>query len=263
MFSGAASLREALRLLRAHRELWAWCALPVLINLMTFALACVAFWHALDPLTETLQAALASEEPAQGIEWLWRGPLNVLAWGVKWVVVLLFGVAIYFGFTLVGGIVASPFLDVLSRRVERIHRGEVIEEGSTGLGDTLRAALRVVLEESRRTLFFLGGGLCFVALGWVPGLQPVALVGAVLFAMLFLPLDYAGYLLDRREIPFRARRRWVWQHRVAMLGFGAACMGTFLLPGVNFLCLPWLVSAATIFTLDLGVPDAGVGLPER
>ena len=85
--------------------------------------------------------------------------------------------------------------------------------------------------------------------------QPLALAGALLFTMLFLPLDYTGYLLDRREIPFRTRRGWVWRHRRAMLGFGAAALGTFLVPGLNFLCLPWLVTAGTLLALDVRVPE--------
>ncbi len=149
---------------------------------------------------------------------------------------------------------ASHFLDVLSRRVEQLRSGAVLEASQTGLRAALTGSLRVVIEEGRRTLFLLGGWLAFFLLGWVPGLQPFAFLGALLFAMFFAPLDYTGYLLDRRGIPFRERRRWLWQHRRAMLGFGATAIGTFLVPGLNFLCLPWLVSAGTLLALDLGTP---------
>jgi hypothetical protein len=40
-----------------------------------------------------------------------------------------------------------------------------------------------------------------------------------------------------------------------MLGFGAAALGTFLVPGLNFLCLPWLVTAGPLLALDVRVPE--------
>ncbi len=253
--AGAASLSTALRLLRSHSELWVWCALPALVNLAAFALAVSVFWSYWEPLSESAAALLPTADPEAWYDWLWAGPLRVLAWLLKWILMGLFGVVLYFLFTLLGGVAASPFLDVLSRRVERLRSGAVLEESQTGLRAALTGSLRVVIEEGRRTLFLLGGWLAFFLLGWVPGLQPLAFLGALLFAMFFAPLDYTGYLLDRRGIPFRERRRWLWQHRRAMLGFGATALGTFLVPGLNFLCLPWLVCAGTLLALDLGTPS--------
>ncbi len=77
--------------------------------------------------------------------------------------------------------------------------------------------------------------------------------------MFFAPLHYTGYLLDRRGIPFRERRRWLWQHRRAALGFGAAALSSFLIPGLNFVCLPWLVCAGTLLALELDAPAGSRG----
>jgi len=250
-FAGAASLGAALRLLRSHSELWVWCVLPVLLNLAAFALALTLFWHYLDPIGESARMLIPTAEPTAWYAWLWVGPLRAFSWLLKWLLLGAFLAATYFLFTLLGGVLASPVLDVLSRRVERLRTGGVLEESPAGWV----GALRVAVEEGKRALFLLGGGLAFFLVGWVPGLQLLAVVGALLFAMLFVPLDYTGFLLDRRGVSFHGRRRWVWLHRRAMLGFGASALGTFLLPGLNFLCLPWLVSAATLLALDLGVPE--------
>lgn len=250
-FGGVASLGAALRMIRAHRELWIWCALPFVVSVATFAGALLVFLHYLDPLAQTVSALLAPAEPVVWYAWLWVGPLRLLAWLVKWILLLVFGVVVYFSFTLVGGVLASPFLEALSRRVERIRTGAVLEVGGAGPA----AMLRPFFEEGKRTLFFLCGQLVFLLIGCVPGLQPVAVIGALLFTMLFLPLDHTGYLLDRRGVSFHARRGWVWRHRRGMLGFGAAGLGTFLVPGLNFLCLPWLVTAGTLFALELSPPD--------
>ncbi len=97
-------------------------------------------------------------------------------------------------------------------------------------------------------------------LALIPGAQPFALAGAALFTMLFLPLDYTGYVLDRREVRFRQRRAWVWGHRQTMLGFGAAALVSLLSPGLNFLCLPWFVTAGTLLALEVGPPAGEDGL---
>ena len=103
--------------------------------------------------------------------------------------------------------------------------------------------------------FFAGAASLGAALRMLRSHSELWIWCALLFTMLFLPLDYTGYLLDRRDVPFCTRRGWVWRHRRAMLGFGAAALGTFLVPGLNFLCLPWLVTAGTLLALDVRVPE--------
>jgi CysZ protein len=67
--------------------------------------------------------------------------------------------------------------------------------------------------------------------------------------MLFLPLEYAGFAMDRRNLRFSQRRALIWQHRWLMLGFGAAAFLTLLVPLLNFICLPVLVVGGTLLFL--------------
>lgn len=165
---------------------------------------------------------------------------------MRWLLVAIFGFAIYFLFTVLGSVIASPFLDLLAARVERAVRGEV----STGSA----SALRAVAAEAKRVLFFLGVQLCWLALGLVPGMQPLSALGLFLSSALFLPLEYTGFLLDRRGVSFARRRAWLWSHRRSMFGFGATAFASFLVPGLNFLCLPLLVTAGTRLALEVGPP---------
>ena len=251
LLGGAGRVWAAARLLRRERSLWLWCALPFAINVALFTLAIAVFvgW-AYEPLVEVLRAALATGAPEAWYQWLWLGPLRALGWLVQWLVILLVAVLVYFLFTTVGSVLASPFLDVLSQRVERIHTGSAAAQGAGGV----RGALHVLVEDAKRTIFFAMGVVLLLALGLVPGLQPVSALALLLYSALFLSLDYTAYLLDRREVPFRARRAWLWQNRRPLLGFGAAALGTFVVPGLNFLALPVLVTAGTLLALDLGPP---------
>ena len=41
-----------------------------------------------------------------------------------------------------------------------------------------------------------------------------------------------------------------------MLGFGGLGLVLFFVPGLSFLCLPWLVTSGTLLVLDLGLPES-------
>lgn len=248
--SGALEIPRAFGLLRRERSLWVWCALPFALNLVFFGLAIAVFIAYYDPLTEGIRSFFATQEPEAWYEWLWVGPLRLLGWLMQWILVVVVALVVYFLFTVVGSVIASPFLDVLSQRVEQLKTGGVQGSNSGALG----AALRVAFEDAKRTAFFLVGQIAILALGLIPGLQPLAALLAFTFAALFLSLDYTAYTLDRREVTFRARRSWLWSHKAALGGFGTAAFVTFLVPGLNFLALPVLVTAGTGLALDLGTP---------
>lgn len=257
-FWGALRIPAALALLRRERSLWAPAALPLALTFACFASAAgVFFGLALQPFEAWIAGALEVCDPSAWYQWLWVGPVRAVGWAVRWLLIALLGVAVFFGFTIVGGVLASPFLDVLSSRVERLHTGRVQQTETAAL----RSALRIMSADLKRAGFFVVGQLLLLALGLLPGLQPIAALATVGFASLFLCLDYSAYLLDRREIPFRARRAWLWQHRGPAAGFGLAALATFLVPGVNFLALPVLVTAATLLTLDLDPPAPNSWLP--
>jgi CysZ protein len=242
-------------MLASERSLWIWCALPVVVNLVALVLGISLFLaYLLDPVSAAVSDWVAVADPERWYEWLWVAPLRLLAWLVRWLVVALFALLVYFVFVLLGGVLASPFLDVLSRRVEALRMGSVTDEAGAGVVGAVRASLRPIVDEARRVIFFLGIQAALFAIGLVPGLQLPAAGAWIVATSAFLPLDYAGYLLDRRGVGFRERRRWIWRHRAAMLAFGFAALGTFAVPLLNFLCLPWLVAAGTLLALELGPP---------
>lgn len=143
---------------------------------------------------------------------------------------------------------------MLSERVEQIVSGAP-PRADFGFAEFLRGALRSVVEEGKRTLFFVSVQLAIVLFGLIPGVQPLAAVASLAFTALFLPLDYTGYALDRRRVSFRERRRWIFSNRTVMFGFGGSGLLLFFVPGLSFLCLPWLVTSGTLLVLEVGPPD--------
>jgi CysZ protein len=246
--TGLRALPAGLRLLYEHRELWIWCAAPTLLTVVLFGAAIAAFVSLLlEPSSAWLASYFAVRSPDAWYEWIWVGPLRALAWAVRWLLLLALAVLVYALFTLVGGVLASPFLDALSSRVERIRTGEVRASNDS----FARAALRAVVLGARRAALLVVLQLAILLLALVPGLAPVAAAAGMLVAAAFLALDYTAYPFDRRGVPFSERRRWFGRHRGALLAFGAGAFLTLFVPGLNFLCLPWLVVAGTILATDL------------
>ncbi len=246
LVAGAKAIPGALGFLRGRRELWPFCVVPLLLNLCVFGLAIAAFVVYLDPLVAAVSETFEVTDPEAWYEWLWVGPLRLLAWAVRWMLIVIFAWAVYFLFAVIGTVIASPFLDILSARVERTITGGVVAPSG--------GVLRALGAEARRALFFLGVQLGWIALALVPGMQPFSALGLFVTSALFLPLEYTSYVLDRRSVRFAEQRVWLWSHRRAMFGFGATAFASFLVPGLNFLCLPLLVTAGTRLALEIGPP---------
>ena len=142
-------------MLRRERSLWPWALVPFALNLVAFGLAAAAFVANLDVVAGPLERMLAVATPEHWYGYIAAGPLWLLAALVRLVLLLAFGVAIYFAFTAIGGVIAAPFLDVLSERVERLARGAAPPQ-APGLAAVLQRAGQSVLEEGKRVAFLLG-----------------------------------------------------------------------------------------------------------
>jgi CysZ protein len=248
LLAGPAALGAAFRLLLSRSELWRWCVLPMLLNLALFAGALAVFFgYVLDPLAASLRSSLDVGDPSAWYAWLWVGPLRALGWALRWVLIALAALAVYMTFAVVGGVLASPFLEALSARVERIHTGAAAQVEEPLLASAWRALREAAKRAGYVALLYLG----IFLVGLVPGLQPVATLAFAGVSAAFLALDYTSFALDRRGVTFRQKRRWLWQNRGAMLGFGGVGLLTLLVPGLNFACLPWLVTAGTLLATDL------------
>lgn len=248
--TGVSTLWQAARLLRQHRELWWLCALPFALTVALFVLAAVLFFgYGLDPVADLL-SGIRVDDPAAWYGWLWVAPLRAVAWLTRGVLIAAFFVLVYFLFTVLGSVLAAPFLDALSWRVEVIQGAAGAVQGPSGLA----GALLAIREGAKRALFFVAVALGFALLSFVPVVGLLAVAGGVVFSALFLALDYTGYSLDRRQVPFRERRSWLWRHRGSMLAFGGTALASHAVPGLNFICLPLLVTAGTLLALRVGPP---------
>ena len=233
---------EGAGFLRRQPRLWPLASLPVLLALLFVGGTVWSFWQRLDWIHGTIAGWLPALEAGAWWSWTWVGPGLALFWLIGWLaVVVAFGVALVAGL-LLANLVAAPFLDQLSQRVEQLATGRA-GAGASGLSGLAVETLRSFGAELQR-LGFLGGIWILLSLAGVvvPGAQLITGPLLVAVTVLFLPLDYCGFAF-------------------------LACF----VPGLNLLIWPAMVTAGTLLVLRRNPPgesdepgdgDLGPGTPD-
>jgi len=260
--AGVGYPRRAFRLILSDGTLLRYAVLPFVINLAVFGLAIFAFGYWFG---ELWQFASAWTEITRPEAWYWV-PLYWLLALVRWLIAALLVVVailiLWFSFTLLGNIIASPFNELLSAAVERrlgSGGGQAEDGGWRALVGEMGRALS---DETRKMAFFLLVQAALLPLNLIPLAGTLAYTALSLgFGALFVALEFTDYPMARRRIPFADRRRAVWRHRAVMSGFGGSLFLTFLVPGLNLLLLPVGVVAGTLLYLDLVPSGPGSGAP--
>ncbi len=221
-----------------HPVLLKYLALPFLINLTVFSVT-VYFGLGL------FQGMLETYAPGTDV---WYGVLlYYLAWTVA---LLLTTVIVFFSFTVIGNLIASPFNELLSERTEIIRSGPLADERFT-LGRFWQEAKYAVVVECKKILVFSACMLLLFGINFVPGIGP--LIYAVLapaLTLFFLVVEYMAFVLMRKKMNFKEQRRYIFQRPLLMLGFSCGVFCLLAVPFVQFFCIPLAVVAATLLWCD-------------
>lgn len=242
---GVLLLSEGVGFLRRERGLWILAGIPVFFALIAVSATAAVFWAHLDEVHQLWSSLLPAFEVAEWWNWLWVGPARVFFWllGVL-SVVLSFAISLVAAL-LVANLASAPFLDRLSERVEEIVLGR--PEPIPMEGSLVGGILRSFGGELKRIGFLLSIWVSLSLAGFlVPGAHLITGPMLVAMTVLFLPLDYAGFALDRRRVSFGSRRRWLRGNLATMAGFGGVAFLACLVPGLNLVILPSLVTAGTL-----------------
>ena len=269
VIQGATAPIRGFRYLMANPSLKRLAVVPLAINAVIFAIAIVVFVQSFGAILGLATGVLAVGAGA--------GLVHALLMALSWVataiiavlLVVLFAAATFFGFTLVGGLIAAPFNEVLSQRTEALRLAELglappPSDAVTGMRAIAREASYAFAGELRRTGFYL-----LVMLG-LALLNVLPVVGTVAFSVLgtlascyFLAWDHTDLAMSRRRLRFADKRRTLGEHRFAALGFGATVLGITAVPFLNLLMLPVQVVAGTLLFLEWTAPAAEPTAPSR
>ena len=233
----SAPLRGGGFLLRRPR-LWPLAIAPFLINLGLFVLF---FWFSYTRFDQWVRSVVPAAEG-----WWWVALIYLLT---ALVVILLLVVEVYL-FAVVGNLLACPFLELLTRRVEREAAGR-LPEGGQGLRAFLAEVKRVGLQQLKKLVLYVLVLGALLLLNLVPGVgSAIYAVLAWLITCFFLVLEFVDYPLDRRQLTLKAKLAYVWNLQWTGLGLGAALFFIGVIPILNLAFLPMGAVGATLVYLE-------------
>jgi CysZ protein len=232
--------------IRKHGALFKYIIVPFLINVVTLSLA--VYWG-----LSFFNSVVVHYIP-QGDAWYWV----IFSYFIWTVAVLLTMVLVFFGFTVTGSIIASPFNDILSEKTEEILTGIPHEEPFV-LRVFLKDGTRTVIDESKKVAVFVVLMLLLLPLNLFPGGTLLYSALSVLLTVFFLTVEYTGYVFSRKHLTFKDQRRFIFSRKLLLTGFGVGVMAILAVPFLQFFTIPLGVVGATRLWHD----DAGQKIPEQ
>jgi len=212
--------------------------LPAIINIGVFILLYYA--------GEYIYDEYVFEEIAPNLIWYLKFLYTLL-----YVLKIIFGLFLYllvcfFLFSTVGGILAAPFLDILSEKAEFLILNDC-EETAFSLKLLLLDIIVILSQESKKLFIWLGFTIITLPLLLIP------LAGQILFsipnvclAAYFLGLAFIDFSVSRRRFNNKERKVFRQRNFWEIMGLGMAVYVTILIPFVGFICLPICTVGGTL-----------------
>ncbi len=230
-FAGVGCLIRGLQMI-TQPALRAFVVIPLLINMVIFSLL---VWLGTTQFEGLLNQMLPEDHWLDFLRWLlW--PLFALT----------FVLIIFYTFTVVANLIASPFNDLLAQKVEQLLGGQLLEERSSNWTQIIKGVGPALMGEGRKIVYFLLRVVPLLVLFVIPGLNVIAPFLWLLFSAWFLALQYVDYPMGNHNIPFNKQTDHLKQQRMTALGFGGALTLMMMIPLLNFVAMPAAVAGATI-----------------
>ena len=229
---------RAFRFINRHKKLYLYIFIPFCITVAVLSLfLSLGFTF--------FQQTIIHYIP-QGEAWYW----HILS-GILWLfAVLITAVLVFFGFTAIGNLIASPFNDLLSEKTEEILTGRMSDEPFS-LAAFWQNSRIILFTEVKKISIFLLGMLGLFILNLLPVIGSL-LYGflSIFWTILFLAVEYCGFLFARRQLSYQEQRRIVLANFAMLLGFGSGLFCILAIPFFQLLCIPLGVVGATSLLLN-------------
>lgn len=227
--------------IKKYPTLLTYMIIPFLINITLFSLV---VYFGFTYFQEMVLTQIPSSDA-----WYWFF-LHYLLLAVGSLVVL---VMIFFTFTVVGAMIASPFNDLLSERTEVILSGSKKEE-FLSFATFIADARQTLKNQFKMIAMFVAGMLFLFMLNFLPVIgSMIYAVLSVLWVIFFLIVEYTGYVFARKRLLFKEQRQLIYSRFAMMFGFGCALFCVLAIPFFQFVIIPLGVVGGTRMLFDEGL----------
>jgi CysZ protein len=219
LVKGFGYLLQGARLL-SHPGLRLFVLLPLLVNIIMFGVGLLVL------------ISFVGGWMGDIVAWLpeWMGGITSFLW---FLLVILFGMAVFFSFNLLANFIAAPLNGLLAEKVQLHLTGK--ELGVTKLGSILASIPRSIGREISKLTYYLPRILILLILTLIPGINVITPWLWVLLTAWMMVIQYVDYPMDNNGISFRKMKRSLSQQRLLHLGFGGGVSLLLMLPGATAL----------------------------
>lgn len=232
-FTGMSYPLQGFRIVLTHPGTWKYLVVPMLLSL-------VALVAAVYGSIQLVQLLVASQfDPTANVaQQSWFAIVTGFAY------VVAFAISMVFTY-LLANLVAVPFNDRLSERVEQLTLGPLDEPFDFG---TMLRDLAQSVVHSALSLFLWGFVMIgLLVLNLVPGFgNLLSVVATTLATSFFLSREMMDGAMSRRRLGYRHKIRVVRANAAICLGFGLVASVFLWLPVVNILLMPMMVAGGTL-----------------
>ena len=224
------------RFLFARPKLWVWILIPMLMTLGVFV--ALALW-----ISQVLNSP---------VTWL----LSYVPFASSFLKPILLSIEItafaslvYFGFFIVAALIAAPFNEQLSAKVEIALQKK--PEPPFSLKRFLGDLLRTITHETRKISSYLFWLFLLWMGSWlIPGLGFLIYVGGAIFLTIrTAAYDGLDYTMSRHALSYQQKRAFLRGRFTLTSGFGSAVCLFLAIPGLNLITMPISAVGGTLLLL--------------
>lgn len=238
LITGFSNTFRSVSLAWSSKGMLIYFVIPFILNI---AILSGIFYYSYTSLVPSIRSVLS------GGQWYIQF-IRFLVSPVLFVMLSVFTVIIY---SIAGGIITAPFLDLLSSKTEKVLGSGNPDENfslKTIIYDILRASVNSV----RLLLLIILINLLLLILNIIPG-------GSFLYAFLnffsalfFYGFQFYDFPLERRRYSFREKLKITWRFKWSVSGNGLAFFLISFIPVIGFLGLNLCtIGAAITFSEDI------------
>jgi len=210
--------------------------IPLLVNILVFGLG---IWLAKTQFDQLMNKMLA---------WLpsWLSWIEWLLWPIFAILILI---AVFYSFTIIANLIASPFNALLAERVEQKLNGQAIPEVN-GFKAIMKNIGKTVGSEISKVLYSLKWLPVLLIITVIPGVNIIAPFAWAIYGAWMLSLQYSDFAMGNHQLFVKDELPLLRKNRSVALGFGGILTVLMMIPVVNFFVMPVGVAGGAAFWVD-------------
>lgn len=223
---------RGLNLVWENKGLMPYLIVPFILNIIILTSIFCYSYISLLPVIESF---------ISGSEWY----MQFIRLLVSPVLLVMLAIAAVFVYSVAGGIISAPFLDLLSLKTEEI-LGIRVDDKNFSLTAAAGDLLRAVMNSLKLIILILFMNIFLLLLNILPGGSLLYTLFSFITALFFYGFQFYDYPLERRRFSFKEKLRIVWKFRWSVAGSGLAFFILSFIPIAGFLGLNICTTGAVI-----------------